>query len=202
MLEEGVTLMPDNAQAHVLLGRFLLDQSTEKSIPEAQGHFEAALKIDPKNAVALAASGEAAYTQGDKATARKRFQEALAIDNTLAEARADLGRLLYEDNQNDRALKELERATQDAPKLGKGWFYLAFAQNKAGKGAAVVEKSLKKAVECQPDLAEANYQLGKIYVSQGKNELAIAAFKAAIASRPAYEEALLELARLTEPTSP
>lgn len=190
ILEEGVELDQQNPKAHVVLGRFLLDQSTDKAITAAQAEFAIALRVDPKNAEALAGDGQANYALGDKKRARQRFEEALAIDPALASARADLGRLLYEDGQNKDALKHLKRAADDAPRLGKAWFYLAFAQNKDGQGAAVVERSLRKAVDAQPDLAEAHMQLGVLYQAQGKKDLACKAFVAAIAARPTYEEAL------------
>jgi tetratricopeptide (TPR) repeat protein len=180
----------DNPRAHVMLGRFLLEQSTDKSITAAQAEFAIALRIDSKNADALAGDGEANYALGDKKRARARFEEALALDPALASARADLGRLLYEDDQNKEALKHLKRAAEDSPRLGKAWFYLAFAQNKDGQGAAIVERSLRKAVEAQPDLAEAHMQLGVLYQAQSKKELACKAFNAALAARPSYEEAL------------
>jgi tetratricopeptide (TPR) repeat protein len=190
ILEEGVELEPDNPKARVLLGRFLLEQSTDRSIKSAQAEFAIALNHDPKNADALAGDGEASYAMGDKKAAKKRFFDALALDPTLAEARADLGRLLYEEDQNKEALKHLKRATEDAPRLGKAWFYLAFAQNKDGQGPDAVERSLRRAVEAQPDLAEAHKQLGELYQAKGKKELACKAFNAAIDARPSYEEAL------------
>ena len=107
------------------------------------------------------AVGEAAYMRDEKDVAKKRFKQAFAIDGTLASARADLGRLLYEEDKNAEALKELKRATEDAPKLGKAWFYLAFAQNKAGQ-ASTSSRSLSKRRWRQPDLAEAHVQLERL----------------------------------------
>jgi hypothetical protein len=48
------------------------------------------------------------------------------------------------------------RATREAPELEKAWFYLAFAQYKAGK-AKEAETSLWQATRVQKDLAEAHF---------------------------------------------
>ncbi len=185
VLEAGTKVMPADPRTHVLLGRFLLDQG---NLPGAKLSIDQALKLDPKNAPALAASGKLAELGGDSKTAIKLFKQALALDATLTDARADLGRILYVEDKNTEALKELKRATEDAPKLGKAWFYLAFAQNKAGRGEAAVEKSLKKAVENQPDLAEAHFQLGCIALHQHRLNDAKKAFEAAVKARDSYEE--------------
>lgn len=185
VLEEGTRVMPAEPRVHVALGNFLLDQG---SLPEAQQEFDQALKLDPRSPHALAAAGKAADLSGDSKTAMKLIKEALAIDATLPDARAELGRMLFLEGKNAEALKELGRASEDAPKLGKAWFYLAFAQNKAGLGAGAVEKSLKKAVENQPDLAEAHYQLGCIALGGKRIADAKKSFEAAVTARPSYEE--------------
>jgi tetratricopeptide (TPR) repeat protein len=118
------------------------------------------------------------------------------LDPTLAEARAELGYILFKADKNDDAIRELTRATNDAPALGRPWFYLAFAQYKADQKEKAVS-SLQKAVALQPDLAEAWYQLGKLYLLLAKKDEAKKAFLAAEKARGGnYEEARLELERL------
>ena len=192
ILDEGVAVSPKDPRIHLALGQHHLQQG---NAPAARQAFEEALALDPKNPSALAAAGEVAYALGDKEAAKKNIREALALDAGQAAARADLGRMLLEDGKNAEALKELKRAAEDQPKLGKAWFYLAFAQNNTGAGAAAVEKSLKKAVECAPDLAEAHYQLGSLYLKQGKKEPGCKALHRAVELRAGYETALVELER-------
>ena len=192
ILDEGVTANPKDPRIHLALGQHQLQQG---NAPAARAAFDAALALDPKNPSALAATGEVAYALGDKEDAKKRIREALALDAGQAAARADLGRMLLEEGNNAQALKELKRAAEDQPKLGKAWFYLAFAQNNTGAGAGAVEKSLKKAVECAPDLAEAHYQLGALYLKQSKKDAGCKSLKRAVELRAGYETALVELER-------
>ena len=192
ILDEGVTAAPKDPRIHLALGQHHLQQG---NAPAARAAFDAALALDPKNPSALAAAGEVSYALGDKEDAKKKIREALALDAGQASARADLGRMLLEDGKNAEALKELKRASEDEPKLGKAWFYLAFAQNNTGSGAAAVERSLKKAVECSPDLAEAHYQLGSLYLKQSKKELGCKSLKRALELREGYETALVEFER-------
>lgn len=192
ILDEGVAAMPKDPRIHLALGQHHLQQG---NAPAAREAFDVALALEPRNPSALAAAGEVSYALGDKEGAKKRIREALALDAGQASARADLGRMLLEDGKNAEALKELKRASEDQPKLGKAWFYLAFAQNNTGAGAAAVEKSLKKAVECSPDLAEAHYQLGALYLKQGKTTPACKALKRAVELRAGYETALVEIER-------
>jgi tetratricopeptide (TPR) repeat protein len=180
ILEAGVKVSPADPRTHVALAKFLLDQGTKDSQALAQQELDDALKLDPKCAPALAASGALAEGNGDSKRAMQMLTDALAVDPTLAEVRAERGRMLFLEDKNPEALKELKRATDDAPKLGKAWFYLAFAQRKAGQGQDVVEKSLKKAVEDDPDLAEAHMQLGcfaleKKNIDEAKKHFTVAA---------------------------
>ncbi|OGQ23911.1 MAG: hypothetical protein A2138_10885 [Deltaproteobacteria bacterium RBG_16_71_12] len=192
ILDEGVAASPKDPRIHLALGQHHLQQG---NAPAAREAFDAALALDPKNPSALAAAGEVAYALGDKEGAKKRIREALALDAGQAAARADLGRMLLEDGKNADALKELKRAAEDQPKLGKAWFYLAFAQNNTGAGAAAVEKSLRKAIESSPDLAEAHYQLGALYLKQAKKDAGCKALKRAVELRAGYETALVEIER-------
>lgn len=54
-----------------------------------------------------------------------------------------------------------------------GWSYQALGDEKKG------ENNLKKAIELDPNLAAAHYNLGKLYESQGKNEPALTQYQTA-----------------------
>ena len=50
-------------------------------------------------------------------------------------------------------------------------------------------------MECAPDLAEAHYQLGALYLKQSKKDAGCKSLKRAVELRAGYETALVELER-------
>jgi len=106
-----------------------------------------------------------------------------------------LGGIAHALNNHERAIDLIGRAIKSAPSRVIFHFHLALAYTAANK--------LDEAVACyqntlalQPDLAEAQNNLGVILRQQGQGEKARACFQHAIAAKPGYAEAHYNLGRV------
>jgi serine/threonine protein kinase/tetratricopeptide (TPR) repeat protein len=106
----------ENAEAWrlYLLGRYYLNQGTEKSNKRALSLFDEAINLDPRFAVAYAARANTFFSMGDisvpmneaVAKARQNATTALNIDNTLSEARLVLANIKFQYDWNFSAADE------------------------------------------------------------------------------------------------
>ena len=104
---------PDNADAHVNLGRLLqLDGDNER----AEGHYRDALLIDPEHATAAFNLGTVLEEKGENDAAIKSYRRALEVSPNLADAHFNLAQL-YEDLGNRiaamRHLRKYKGLTRD-----------------------------------------------------------------------------------------
>src|SRR5258706_148398 len=79
--------------------------------------FEKAEKLAPKDARPRYMRGSALARKGDSAGAEKAFRDALVLDGTLVEVRAELGALLVDRRRYPEAEKELKAAVKGKPDL-------------------------------------------------------------------------------------
>ena len=57
-------------------------------------------------------------------------------------------------------------------------------------------ESLQAAIQAQPDLAEAHYQLGRLLAERGDTETARKSYGEALRLKPGYDEAQIALQKL------
>lgn len=145
----------------------------------------------------------------DRAT--KRFEEALAVDPTYAEAYAGLCQARvqrYTKLQEASAVSQAEQACAQATRLDSGLpdVHLALGQLYVATGQPVqAEREYRQAAGLDPDLIEARVGLGTALKLQGRTEEATREYQQAIALRPrywlgyeAYASILLEQGRQAE----
>jgi tetratricopeptide (TPR) repeat protein len=87
------------------------------AVSDAIGHFERALALEPRYAVAAFDLGVAYAAAGRRADAIASYRRALAIDPTLARAHNNLGALLLAQGARDEALGHFASALHFAPAL-------------------------------------------------------------------------------------
>jgi cellulose synthase operon protein C len=97
---------PKNADYRVRWGHLFLERF---NADEANGLFEEALKIDPKNAQAFLGISQV-ETEGFSKGAVEAAQKAADLDPKLYEAHEQLAFLALEDNNEDTAAKEADKA--------------------------------------------------------------------------------------------
>jgi tetratricopeptide (TPR) repeat protein len=77
--------LPDEADWHVRTGRLLLEAGDDRRAAE---RFARALRLDPRNAEALAGEGTALFRLGEYARSRPYLQAAPSVDPEIADMRA------------------------------------------------------------------------------------------------------------------
>jgi tetratricopeptide (TPR) repeat protein len=127
------------------------------------------------------------------------FQKAISLDPGMARAYDNLGLCYFYQNLNTQALENYAKAIQ----LEKGsahpsaWPHLNMAITLKFLGRnEEAEKELREAVRLNPELAQAQYQLGTVLEAEGHLDGAIAAFEEASRLDVNYAEPHYELARI------
>lgn len=139
---------------------------------------------DPHNALYPFWLGRLDYDGHKYNDAIGHFQQAIALDPTMARAYDNLGLCYYYGNQNDSAVDSFHKAidldsSQHHP---SPWPYLNLAVvEQFLNHSAAAEASLKQALDLAPAMAQAHFRLGTVYEDQAR-----------------YDEAAHELIRAAE----
>ena len=188
-----------NPQAYeqFLIGRQLVFiENSAQGLDAAMKHFEAALKLDPNYAPALAGLAEAeGIYHRDYDTSPVRLQraeqcakQALAIDSELPEAHVALGRVLAENYQYDSAAHEYRLVTQAEPDNALAWDELSWVLGyQTPPQAADAEKAAREAIRLNPSRSAAHYHLGRALYLQNRFPEAMAAFDSSEEFKGVYD---------------
>lgn len=162
---------PNDADAWYLLGR---TQYNEDQFADAISSFGRALKLRPgyveaENNLGLAWQG---LNQTDQAIVA--FQRAIAWQGAQPadpQPYLNLGTLLANQNQPEKALPFLKQAEKLAPKNPKIREELAVALE-AGNHLPEARRQLEEAVALAPEASGPHFKLGRLYQREGLQELA------------------------------
>jgi tetratricopeptide (TPR) repeat protein len=131
-------LAPVAAGALALLGLVRV----ERRLPDWRGDetlFAAALRVDPEDAQANQALGIEAGRRGDWAEARRRLEVAQRSDPRSGRVAGALAWALAQTGDLPGALAAAARATEVAPYLPDGWYFLALARHRSGDHVGELE---------------------------------------------------------------
>ena len=218
-LRQSLTLAPQYAMAHAVLGGALADKDRWD---EAMVECQEAVALDPKLALAWCHRGlvHAELHQYEKGLAD--YSEAIQLDPKFALAWNNRGRLHVELHQYEKGLADCSEAIKLDPKLARAWSdrgnaYLQLHEYEKAiadcteaikldpklvqawyvRGGAHAdlhqyEKAVSdctKAIEVNPADAPTHYNLACILAETGRRDQAIAEYREAIQLKPDYAEA-------------
>ncbi|HXR33013.1 MAG TPA: protein kinase [Verrucomicrobiae bacterium] len=174
------------AYEEYLMGRPLVfSEKDATTLEAARKHFEAALKLDPNYAPALAGISEVegslyrdfASSPDHLQRAEQYARRALASDPDLPEAHVALGRFLAANYQFAEAAREFHLAIQVEPENADAWDKLAWALAYETPPQAVEsEKAAREALRLNPSVGYLQYHLGRALYLQNRFPEAMAAF--------------------------
>jgi len=153
----------------------------------------AAARVSPE-ALRLNTLGVAHMNQGKSADAQRYFEQAVAADANLAQARMNLGIALLAQQKLEQARAALEAASSQLPEDPFAWYNLGLAY----KDSAEPEKAIaafQQVEKIAPDEPDAFYFEGFLLSQLQKYDEAIASFKKALAIAPYHASAQFGLAR-------
>ena len=166
--------------------------------------LEKALKIKPGHVPALYQLGRKSQLEGDYKDAEIQFRKVLKQDPKHAKAHGQLGTALYHLQKNAEARKEFETSLAANPKDYNTWFNLgelhlavAASEPSPAKIRTLRTEALTcylKAVEWNPDHAEAHYRIGVILNGNGQFKEAIRHLEASRKADSRHVPTLLQLA--------
>jgi len=132
----------------------------------ARRGYEAVLKIEPGNLVALVNLGLAEFRSGNPKRSAELLNRAVSLRMDLVPAWLTLGMIHMDANQPDEALAALSQAVLRDPKNPRARNFLGVVVGRRGwtDGA---QAELRRAVELDPGYADAHYNLAVFYL-QGK----------------------------------
>ena len=180
----------DYVLAQMDLARLLAGQG---KVDEALDHMRRSSQLQPENADIPNSMATMLAQNGRPAEAIASFEQVLRLDPNSHYAHANLARLLAASGQVDAAIGHLRRAIQIVPDISAPYYQLAQLLRQQGKTieAARSEQDGRKADRRR---AEALTKMGIELVEQGKSDVALAQFTAAIAAAADYAPAHLHLA--------
>ncbi len=152
-----------------------------------------ALSFFPTNALVWNELGLAHHYAGNISNALESYRKALTFNRDLAEARYNLGCLLFEQGKLDAARSELTTYTLQRPKDIAGWLKLGSVQLRL-RDSAAAEKSFGEALKLDGKNPVALNGLGLALLQKNRAKEAADAFRYALDADPVFAPAMLNLA--------
>ncbi len=175
VLRDFLKKNPDNWEAILELGYVFLRAD---SLRQAEYNFTKAKEVSKKNPRPIVALGDLYFNQKVYELARWNFEEALAIDPNLTEARVKLATTYYylanrevdKDLSNElftRSLKEWQIVSQRDPKNASAWFEqgkILFLASRYEDAA----RALYQFVQLRPSVTMGRWYLAQALIEIGK----------------------------------
>jgi serine/threonine protein kinase/TolB-like protein/Flp pilus assembly protein TadD len=184
----------DNTEAYrlYLKGRFCLSKTTKEALNNAIKHFRQAIDVDPDYALAYAGLSDAYYALSSNhlpaneamPKARAAAEQALAMDEELAEAHASLGlvKAFYEWDWAG-AENEYKRAIELNPGYASAHHWYGWYLALMGRLTEAIAE-VRQASELDPLSLEINSDLGLSFFFARQYERAIEQFEKALEMDP------------------
>jgi protein O-mannosyl-transferase len=191
LFEHAVSVTRDNYQAENNLGTAYASKDLDKAV----FHYKAALKINPRDAMALYNLGTIYEKKGQLDRAISYYLKALRINPDCAGALNNLGMAFYDKGNYDRAALFFKSALKTKSKHADARINLAnvlFLQSKPDE--AILQ--YQKIIQTDPENADALYNLACVLASQNKINEAVHHYNEALRIDPKYSKAYYNLGNI------
>ncbi|MDE3250379.1 MAG: tetratricopeptide repeat protein, partial [Bacteroidota bacterium] len=194
-LEKVLAANPNDIAAVYWLGQTYLANKNQQA---AKDLYQKALGTNGTAPLILVGVGHIELLEGKTNDARQRFETAISLTkgkdievlNAIGQANADVNTKAGDPNYG---IEKLKLATQIKNfKNPATYTIMGDAYRKLVDGGAAVT-SYQNALGIDPKYAEAEYKIGKIYLTQNNKEQFLPAFEKAIEMDPNYAPAYYEL---------
>jgi Tfp pilus assembly protein PilF len=170
LLRDGLTLYPHAVELHVGVAYAHL---AREAIAWARQAFERALGLDPDHEDALAGLGEVLLKLGDQAGALRAFQRIVVLGfGDDHELMLQVGRALFREGLIAHAQRFFELAAGAHAQSAEAAACLGYAAHRLGQDANALYW-IRRALELDPDFAEARIYLANILYDRGESEAAL-----------------------------
>ena len=209
--EQAVKARPtESSEAHQLYlrGRYFWNKRTGDNLKKAVEYFDQAIAADPKYALAYAGLADAyvlqpaygAASPGESfPKAKVAAKKAVELDDSLAEAHASLGKVLWNsDFDFPQSLSEFERAIKLNPRYATAhhWYGNSPLLSLGRFDEAVAE--MRQALDLDPLSLILNADLGNTYHTARRYDEAIAQLQRTLEMDPAFYYAHLNMGQALE----
>jgi tetratricopeptide (TPR) repeat protein len=193
-LQQAIKLEPRNPDRYIHLGLVYLKHHTPDL---AQVVFEHGLAQVPDSALLWLWLGLSQHLADNSIQAQQSVQKALGIDPGLVEGYVVLGDILESDGRLSEASEVFQQAILKKPDLSIGYYYCGKVALENGDGQTEQALTfLTKAVELNPDFADAHYERGLALEHTGKLRQAVDEYRGSLTKNPNLPQAHYRLALL------
>ncbi|TEU12016.1 MAG: tetratricopeptide repeat protein, partial [Anaerolineales bacterium] len=180
--------------SHVLAGNaYFVEVEWGKAIAE----YEAALTLDPDDALAHFGLGRAYQAQDEMEQAIAEYEKVIAANPDEVRPRLYLAQAHAAQGEVEKAIAQYQRMIELAPDNADGYAYISDAY-KADDRIEEAVGVYVDAVAANPDRAWAHLGLGQLYQEEERVAEAIAEYQKAIELEPTSAEAYIQLGELYE----
>ncbi len=163
-LRKGVSLSPDEPEAHSALGVALLAMGRKA---DAATELAKARDLDPGSAARRGNLGTVLFVLGRVGEAIKEYEVEARLAPDDARAHSDLGTALLAQGDAARAMPELRRAIKLDPKRATFHSNMGYALQLSGKPSDAIAE-YREAIKLDPKLASAWINLGTVLARDPK----------------------------------
>jgi tetratricopeptide (TPR) repeat protein len=176
-LEKLLAAQPGVVNGYVILGRAYLS-SSKRDLGKALQVFRKMETVAPKDPRAPYLIGVVLAAQGDMAEANRHFERSLAMAPGFVDPLIALVGQDMRANRADAALARVQKQIAAAPNASRLHYVLGEVQ-RTRRDFAAAETAYVRALELEPGLVAPYIELGRLYLTQQKEDQALAKFEQA-----------------------
>lgn len=183
LLRRAIEADPGLLPAYALLAQLYYSQ---RKIDQALKEYETLAQRQSNPVAALTMMGVILQGEGNLTEARKRYEQAIAIDPRAPVAGNNLAWMYLESEENlDRALQLAQLAAEALPDTPQVLDTLGWAYYKKGLATSAVQPLVRSA-ELDPSNPVTQYHLGLAYVKAGQTDLGRRSLERALTLKPDF----------------